>query len=295
MGIPERAQALLKRALKITLKHDVTSTFVLAWLDVARAEVAVHEGDLTTYVRRVESAVENFTSAGDQRNACLQRSNIGNAYLQLGAYHLAVTAFREAWAIAEPMKLDFTSSLLANLGYGLARMGDLDEALRVETSALERVVAQGNRRGEGFVRVYLSMILRLAGRMDEALEMAEKAIAASDGIPPVRAYALALLAGIAIVKRTETEALSRAGEAQAILDKLEGIEEGESLVRGTYALALRVMGREEEAHKRILEARRRLLVRADKISDPRWRQSFLEQVPDNARVMEFAAVWLGER
>ncbi|MRG93812.1 serine/threonine-protein kinase [Polyangium spumosum] len=294
-GLPDRAHDVFAGAQRLAQRHSVASAFVFAWLDVARAELALHEGDLIAYVRRIESAVENFTSAGDMRNACLQRCNIGNAYLHLGAYGLAVAAFREAQAIAEPMQLDFVSSLLANLGYALAHMENLTEAIVVETAALERLVRQGNRRGEGFVRVYLSTILRLAGRTDEALAMAQQAMDVSEGVPAVRACALALVAGIKIVQNNVREAFTKATEAMQILDRLEGIEEGESLIQWTYALALRVNGAEEEALRRITEARRRLQKRADRISDPRWRQSFLEQVPDNARVMEFAAIWLGER
>ncbi|TKC99550.1 protein kinase domain-containing protein [Polyangium fumosum] len=294
-GLTDRAHEVFAGAQRLAQRHSVVSSFVLAWLDVARVEIALHEGDLIGYVRRVESAVENFTSAGDMRNACLQRCNIGNAYVQLGAYALAVAAFREAQAIAEPMQLDFVSSLLANLGYALAHMENLTEAIAVETAALELLVRQGNRRGEGFVRVYLSIILRLAGRTDEALTMAQHAMEVSEGVPAARACALALIAAIAIARNNVREAYTKASEAMQILGRLEGIEEGESLIQWTYALALRVNGAEEEALRRITEARRRLLKRADRISDPRWRQSFLEQVPDNARVMEFAAIWLGER
>lgn len=293
-GLPDRAHEALTTAQKIAHRYGISSPFVLAWLDVARAEMALHEADLTSYVRRVERAVDNFTSSGDMRNTCLQRVNIGNAYVHLGAYGLAVTAFREALAIAEPMQLDYVCSILANLGHALAYLGNVEEAHNVENAALELVVKQGNRRGEGFICVYMSMILRLAGEKDEALEMAKRALDVSEGAPAVRAYALALMAGIAIAKNQESEALALSGEAMDILNRLEGIEEGESLIRWTRALALRAAGNEAEAAKEIREARDRLLKRADRISDPRWRQSFLEQVNDNARVMEFASSWLDE-
>jgi serine/threonine protein kinase/tetratricopeptide (TPR) repeat protein len=291
-GLPERAQEILGSAQKMVHRHSITSPFVLAWLDVARAEMALHEADLTSYVRRVERAVENFTSAGDMRNTCLQRVNIGNAYVHLGAYALAVAAFREALAIAEPMQLDYVCSILANLGHALAHLGNIEEAHNVESAALELVVQQGNRRGEGFISIYMSMIMRLAGDKEGALNMANRALDVSEGAPAVRAYALALMAGIAIAKNNETEALKYSQEAIEILNRLDGIEEGESLIRWTHALALRASGQDKEAETYIREARNRLLKRADRISDPRWRQSFLEQVNDNARVMEFASSWL---
>ncbi len=293
-GLPDRAHEALSTAQRMVHRHSITSPFVLAWLDVARAEMALHEADLTSYVRRVERAVENFTSAGDMRNTCLQRVNIGNAYVHLGAYPLAVSAFREALAIAEPMQLDYVCSILANLGHALAHLGNVEEAHNVENAALELVVQQGNRRGEGFICIYMSMINRLAGDKNGALEMAKRALDVSEGAPAVRAYALALMAGIAIAKNQEAEALAHSGEAMEILNRLEGIEEGESLIRWTRALALRASGKETEAASEIREARDRLLKRAERISDARWRQSFLEQVNDNARVLEFASSWLGE-
>ncbi len=291
-GLPDRAHEVLTTAQKMVHRHSITSPFVLAWLDVARAEMALHEADLTSYVRRVERAVENFTSAGDMRNTCLQRVNIGNAYVHLGAYALAVAAFREALAIAEPMQLDYVCSILANLGHALAHLGNIEEAHNVENAALELVVQQGNRRGEGFICIYMSMIMRLSGDKDGALDMATRALGVSEGAPAVRAYALALMAGIAIAKNNESGALEHSREAMGILNRLEGIEEGESLIRWTHALALRAAGHDTEAETFICEARDRLLKRAERISDPRWRQSFLEQVNDNARVMEFASSWL---
>ncbi|HMY15814.1 MAG TPA: hypothetical protein PKA58_05775, partial [Polyangium sp.] len=293
-GLPDRAHEGLSTAQKMVQRHSITSPFVLAWLEVARAEMALHEADLTSYIRRVERAVENFTSSGDMRNTCLQRVNIGNAYVHLGAYPLAVSAFREALAIAEPMQLDYVCSILANLGHALAHLGNVEEAHNVENAALELVVQQGNRRGEGFICIYMSMINRLAGDKEGALEMAKRALDVSEGAPAVRAYALALMAGIAIAKNQEAEALALSSEAMEILNRLDGIEEGESLIRWTRALALRAAGKEAEAASEIRVARDRLLKRAERISDVRWRQSFLEQVNDNARVLEFASSWLGE-
>jgi hypothetical protein len=39
----------------------------------------------------------------------------------------------------------------------------------------------------------------------------------------------------------------------------------------------------------------RLRQRAAAISDAAWQKSFLENVPDNARILELARVWLGGR
>jgi eukaryotic-like serine/threonine-protein kinase len=71
----------------------------------------------------------------------------------------------------------------------------------------------------------------------------------------------------------------------SLLERLGGVEERESLIRWVHALALRNSGREPEGRRRMAEAPRRLLDRADRINEPHWRMSFLEGVRDNERLM----------
>jgi hypothetical protein len=68
-------------------------------------------------------------------------------------------------------------------------------------------------------------------------------------------------------------------------------EEGDALVRLTYAEALEAAGQHEPARKAIAEARDAIAWRASKIDDPALRTSFLEKVPENARTLELAAAW----
>ena len=44
----------------------------------------------------------------------------------------------------------------------------------------------------------------------------------------------------------------------------------------------------------IESARKRLLQRAERISRPAWRASFLERVPENARTLSLAHEWVGD-
>ena len=62
-----------------------------------------------------------------------------------------------------------------------ARCGALDEGRLLEENALERMTAQGNRRFEGACRVYLAIILLLAGDHERAeREAREEAEAVRD-------------------------------------------------------------------------------------------------------------------
>ena len=88
------------------------------------------------------------------------------------------------------------------------------------------------------------------------------------------------------------EALIAAHDAKRLLDQTGGVEEGEALVRVVYAEALAHAGDQDAARAAIKEARDRLHVRASWLHDATLRDSFLTRVPENARTLELARMWL---
>ena len=284
-GLIPLAEQLFGLAQQMTATVPYGEQGVRAWVDLATAELALHAGDPTSFLRLVESAVEGFAEAGDARNASLQRANIGNAYMQLGAFSRAARVLRQALTVAEPMKLSFIAPVRANLGFALARLGHLSEARAIETDAVQRCVEQGYRRFEAAARIYLAEILSLHGELVAAEAQAHLAEACSPGSPAIRAHALAMLASILLRRGEAAEARVKAREAMEILESLEGVEEGEALIRLVYIRALAESGELAEAAARTLEAQARLRERSQRISDPRWKRSFLEHVPENAATM----------
>ncbi len=293
VGLPNVAHEVARAAEDLSGDDDAGDSIVRAWLDAARAEVAMHRGDLTTYLRRIESAVESFTVRGDVRNACMQRANIGNAYMQLGAYRRAVSLLEEALRVAEPMELDLIAGVKVNLGFALAQLGQLDRGIEVEEAALADCARQSSKRFEGCSRIYLATMRLWRGEAQQAGAIARQALAGLEDGSAIRAYALGTLARVMLAERQPALALRHAEEAFELMSSLGGVEEGESLIRAVYALALQATGDEAEGRRQIAEARRRLLERADRIHDPLWRRSFLENVADNAWAMALAAEWLG--
>ena len=67
-----------------------------------------------------------------------------------------------------------------------------------------------------------------------------------------------------------------------------------ALVRLIHAEALMAAGDQPRAVAAIVEARARLLENAAKVGDPELRRSFLEDICENARILELARTWLGE-
>jgi hypothetical protein len=141
--------------------------------------------------------------------------------------------------------------------------------------------------------VYLADALLRSNDLAGATEHARAAVeTASAG--PSRAYALAVWAQVLLAAGSGSEAAKTAGYAMDLLQTLGGMDEGEALVRLVHARALALDDKLEEARAAIGAARDRLLSRAAKIGEPKWRQSFLERVAENALTLELARDWLGE-
>src|SRR5262249_38944678 len=150
--------------------------------------------------------LKHFVVIGDARNACLQRANIGNAYMQLGAYIQAEKLLREAILVGEPMKLMFITPVRANLGLTLARLGDLDQAMEIETAASKDLIRLGYRRFEAVSRIYLTEILSARGDLSGAEAEARKAIDVASSSPALRAHARANLSAILLKQNRVQEA-----------------------------------------------------------------------------------------
>jgi hypothetical protein len=87
------------------------------------------------------------------------------------------------------------------------------------------------------------------------------------------------------------EALALARSAVELLDGLVRVEEGEAAARLIYAEALAATGDQAAAAVAIAVARERILARAADMHRADLKQSFLERVLENARVLELASLW----
>jgi tetratricopeptide (TPR) repeat protein len=259
----------------------------VARLALARAFRAHFAGDSGAYLEELTIAATEFERAGDLRDACVQRGNIGHALIELGAFEEAVLALEEALAGAERMKLSHIASVAKhNLGLVLGLLGRFEDGVRYEREALREFEEHTDRRLSAASRVYLSQILALAGDLDAAEATIHGATGGGAG-EPLQALALATRARIQLARGDAARAFASASEALAILDRLGGIDEGEPLVRLVYAEAALSLGR-ADARPVLDRARERLLDRAAKIRDEALRRKMLG-VPDHARILALAA------
>lgn len=294
LGLARLARTLFDRALlHVASRGGDHPPFLHAWVAVARAEFAVHSGDLTAYLRHVYTAVERFTSAGDLRNASLQRANIGNAFMLLGGYEHACSVFEETIRTAAPMQLDFVHLARANLANSLANLRRIEAARAEADVALNQARAHGHRRSEAITLVYVARIRFQSGDIGGAVAAASEAERVAEHFPSIRAYALGVAAQLHYLRRHHSTAEKLARQGLDIVERVHGIEEGESILRMTYAQALRARGCEIDGKRMVREARRKLLETADKIGEPGWRKCFLTNVRDNHELLGLAEEWLG--
>jgi eukaryotic-like serine/threonine-protein kinase len=89
------------------------------------------------------------------------------------------------------------------------------------------------------------------------------------------------------------ESLTAARKASALLASLD-MEESQPFVRIVLAEALAASGDAREAAAAVAAARDSLLTEASKLRDPARRERFLRDIPEHARTLELAQVWLTE-
>jgi tetratricopeptide (TPR) repeat protein/tRNA A-37 threonylcarbamoyl transferase component Bud32 len=256
-----------------------------------RAIRALLAGNASDALSHFRAAIANLEAAGDLRGACRHMVSAGSAYLELGAYDEAEQILREALQVSERLGLvGVTAGAWHNLGMALARKGKLSDARLLEQRAVEAFAAQGDKRMEGGSRLYLASILWREGDLAAAEQEATRAIAIATSTASVRALANAMLAHVLFTRGETAAALIPSRVSMRVL-KESGVEEGESFVRLVNAEILYAEKDMTAAKKAISEARARVLARAEKISEPKWKKSFLERVPENARTLQLAKEW----
>ena len=258
----------------------------LGLLHQVRAVRASAAGDLGRCLTGLESALQSFEQAGDLRNACAVRTNLGYLYSELGDHQRAEAALRQALLASDRMGLfDLSAAALHNLGRVLGCGAEAGRG-RAAGAAGGRSVRPSGRspaRGAGadLPGRDPDRPTRLRGRgRGRWRRLSPRSLS----LPRRRSRRSARWRGRASGRGIWPAASPPARDAHLALERLGEIEEGESMVRLTYAEALAAAGEQDQADAALATARERLLARADRVADPGWRHRFLHEVPVNARI-----------
>ncbi|WP_437521150.1 protein kinase [Sorangium sp. So ce726] len=286
--------ALLDGVQRALADMEAREFEVVAHLHEARSAYAICTGDLGAGAVSLEAALLAFEQAGDRRNACSIRACLGSTCTELGDFETAQSMLRTAVEAADRMHLDEAKfSAQANLAQVLGYRGRLAEGRVLAEEAVASSQGAGMVRTELFARCYLAKIALAMDDVEAAEREARASIALFESAPTLGVQAFSVLARTLLRLGRTDEAMRAAAEASSRLAEFGTLEEGESLVRLTYAEALAASNRRSEAEVAIASARAALLARAEKLSDSTWRERFLRDVPDNARTLELARQWLG--
>jgi len=198
----------------------------------------------------------------------------------------AIPAADTVLGLASSLRRFFLSWLYAD-------RGTLDEARVLATQLSEFCHAQQDHAGESKGRWVLAEVLRRMGDLEAAEREIQIALAMT--VPLEHPGVLATLSAIRLAQGRAGEALHSAQDAVSRCATIGGcgMFRG-AFVRLAHAEALHATGAHDDARRAIAGARTHLLGIASRITDPAYKTSFLEQVPENARTFALARAWLGD-
>jgi tetratricopeptide (TPR) repeat protein len=260
-----------------------------ARLHHATAYGRLFRGETWRALEPFEAAAKAWDAAGDRRSRTGVRTNLGFALGLVGQYDEAEALLREQATVAGQLGLDFLRTVVEhNLGSVLAFRGRLDEGVAMKTAAVARLTGSGHPRLDGNLHASLAEVLLLAGRHAEAELEARRAVTLLPPFPPTAAYAHGVHAKALLELGRPEAAMAAAQAGMDILNRLGGIEEGEALLRLSWAEALAAVGRTDDASRAARQAVERLQVRAATLPDDHRRDMFLTQVAMHARTLDLA-------
>jgi hypothetical protein len=235
------------------------------------------------------SAVEQWELAGNTRQACLDRINLGTTLRLLGQYEDSVAVSRRSLDQGRRLGVEHVVSASASeLALSLGRLSRLDEARELVRGPLPP--SPRERMYRGITRAWLEL---LGSRPADALAELDRSVLGADEprIGDLLAQAMAVRAVALLDLRRPHEALEAAQASMDILDAAGVIQDGEALLRLAHAEALHATGDHERGHQVMSEAHAWLCRQAEQIENPVWRQSFLDRVAEHRRIAELARAW----
>jgi class 3 adenylate cyclase len=219
-------------------------------------------------------------------------NDLGILYQELGDLPHAQECLQHGLTLCQELGDEVGQTyIMANLGLVARDMGDLLAAKKLLTDGLELARAQGEKSLEAAFLSYLSVVHLQAGRATQAIARSRAALALRQELELDLEAAddLANLAAACLATGDLEQALSYARQTLAILDECAGA--GPEFPQQDYFICSQVLaaaGQVEAAWIALQSAHDLVMARAEKITDPLLRQSFLEHVPISRRIAEEA-------
>jgi len=262
-------------------------------LSFVLARAAFFYGEISDIARAYSLFIEHIElehRLGDRNGEANSLGSLGAGFLGLGQYKQARALLEQARAINEAMGAHRRMAYsLGNLGELFLETGDLRKARQLLEQALQEFSPTQDPRGNTFVLEDLGLVLLAMGdatgasrRFSEARELALR-----QGLSYFVCEVAAGLAASALMQGQLDEARKYVHESWDYL-KEHGLlsMSRPGMVYRTCAEVFDALGEVENVQAVLESAHQAFMEVADTINVPAWRQSFLENVPDNRAIME---------
>ncbi|MCB0172011.1 MAG: tetratricopeptide repeat protein [Anaerolineae bacterium] len=216
-------------------------------------------------------------------------NSMGIAYQELGNFAEAQSCLARGVELAQAIGDEIgVAYLLANMGLAAFEQGHYSAATAYQRDGLDIAVRHDDKYLVTLYRYYGGLIDLQQGRLPQAAEQAQRSLQlqlASNSRLATTGN-LALLGKIYQLLDDIPQALTYTHQALAILEECQG--EGPEFPHLDYFFCYQVLtaaGQADRARSALEMAHHLVMKRANKITDPALRQSFLEQVASNREIV----------
>ncbi|MDI1451834.1 serine/threonine-protein kinase [Polyangium sp. 6x1] len=249
-----------------------------------------YEGEFWGHLMAARASVASYEEAGDRRHAARVALWAAASFMHMGAPARAERELRAAIsADEESAQSVFWGRCF--LVEALVAQGALEAARAIMADVAGSDFVRSNPLYAGVAAMTLAIVLRGSGAFAAAEREARAACQLLVGVPYWRGGAATTLASVLLAQERAVESLRVLDDTAAERKAIGGCGPHEMRSRLIRAEALDATGDHEGARAVLLETRDLLLSRAAKIEDPELRRSFLENIPENARILALSAVW----
>jgi tetratricopeptide (TPR) repeat protein len=253
------------------------------------AQVFTEAGDYGQVQKYLAEALAILQATGNRWQQIYVWNSMGIIYLTLGDLARAQGCLEQGLQLAQEIGAEESRAfLLVNLGLVMQLQSQLSvaEQLLVEGLALTQII--DNKRLVSFFFSYLGAVQLQASHLEQAVEQASAALTLRNelGLRLYTTYDLSTLAATYLAMGEVTKALEYAEQTLSILEECGG--EGPELPERDYLVSYQVLvaaGQAERAKATLQAGYEVVMGRADKITDPDLRQSFLERVAVNREIV----------
>ncbi len=242
-------------------------------------------GDLTRAARLTQQVLEINQRNGNRLGESIAQVNLAYFYLLLGLYPEGLQTLEAALQATRQIEARSPMAyILLNQSLALLRLERADESAQALEQGRKLLELLGDQMGLAYHQFYLGMLKEHSGELDAAQASYQAAHDSFHHLAalPLSAEAHASLAHLYLLQGQLEPACQAAAQAAAYLEQ-HGPGGLEFPIRA-YLNCVRVFAAagEQAALERTLgTASRELEARAARLSDPDWRRTFLEAVPEN--------------